>query len=46
MISPEQTAWFEIRDRRCGGIADPLGCRVRLTRERTAGIVRRSRIVK
>ena len=46
MISPEQTAWIGIRNRQCGGIADPLGCRIRLTRERIGAITRRPRIVK
>ena len=34
MIGPEQTAFIVFRDRSCGGIVDPLGCRIRLTRER------------
>ncbi len=29
----EQVAFVELRGRTCGGVADPLGCRVRLTRE-------------
>ena len=35
MIGPDQVAWLELRDRTCLGIADPLGCRVRVTREHT-----------
>jgi hypothetical protein len=29
----DQTAFLRLREHTCGGIADPLGCRVRLTRE-------------
>ena len=46
MISPEQQAWFGVRDRACGGLGDPLGCRIRMTRERIGVIVRRPRLVK
>ncbi len=36
MISnPDTVVWIGVRDRRCGGVIDPLGCRVRMTRERT-----------
>lgn len=35
MIGPDQVAWLDVRDRTCGGVADPLGCRIRVTRERT-----------
>ena len=33
-ISGDQTAFIGLRDRSCGGIANPLACRIRLTRER------------
>jgi hypothetical protein len=33
MIGPDQVAWIGVRDRTCGGVADPLGCRIRVTRE-------------
>jgi uncharacterized protein YecT (DUF1311 family) len=36
MISdPGQVAWIGVRDRTCGGVLDPLGCRVVMSRERT-----------
>ncbi|HLI77099.1 MAG TPA: hypothetical protein VKV02_09150 [Acidobacteriaceae bacterium] len=41
MLGPDQIAWVQLRDRTCLGIADPLGCRIRLTRERTHGIIHR-----
>ncbi|MGI4755580.1 MAG: hypothetical protein ACRYGF_01885 [Janthinobacterium lividum] len=34
MLSPSQVAWIGVRDRSCGGVADPLGCRIRVTRVR------------
>ena len=42
MLSGEQVAWIGVRDRTCGGLADPLGCRVRMTRERVHVISRPS----
>lgn len=33
MIGPDQVAWIGMRDRTCGGVVDPLGCRIRVTRE-------------
>lgn len=32
---PDQQIWIGVRDRTCGGVLDPLGCHVRMTRERT-----------
>jgi uncharacterized protein YecT (DUF1311 family) len=37
----EQVAWIGVRDRTCGGVLDPLGCRIRLTREHVGVIVHR-----
>jgi hypothetical protein len=34
MIGPDQQNFLVVRDRTCGGIADPMGCRIRMTRER------------
>lgn len=34
MLSPSQVAWIGIRDRSCGGVLDPLGCRIRVTQVR------------
>jgi uncharacterized protein YecT (DUF1311 family) len=36
MLNPEQVAWIGVRDRTCGGV---LGCRIRMTRERTRVII-------
>jgi hypothetical protein len=36
---PDQVAWLQVRATTCGRGPDPLGCRIRLTRERTYGIL-------
>jgi uncharacterized protein YecT (DUF1311 family) len=41
MIGPDQVAWVQVRDRTCGGGLDPLGCRIRVTREHTHLIIGR-----
>jgi hypothetical protein len=41
MIGPDQVAWVGLRDRTCGGVADALGCRIRVTREHTRRITGR-----
>ena len=41
MIGPDQVAWLQVRDRTCGGLADPLGCRIRITREHTRRMIGR-----
>jgi hypothetical protein len=33
MIGPDQQEWLVARQRTCGGVVDPLGCRIRVTRE-------------
>lgn len=38
----DQAAWIVFRDNTCGAGPDPLGCRIRMTRERTHGIIKRS----
>ncbi len=38
--SPDQVAWLQVRTNTCGLGPDPVGCRIRMTRERTAVIVR------
>ena len=36
MISdPDLASWIGVRDRTCGGVLDPIGCHVTMTRERT-----------
>jgi len=41
MLSGSDQAWLQVRASACGGLADPLGCRIRLTRQRVRMIVRR-----
>jgi uncharacterized protein YecT (DUF1311 family) len=41
MIGPDQVAWLGVRDRTCGGVVDPLGCRIIVTREHTRTITGR-----
>jgi hypothetical protein len=31
----DQVAWIHVRDTTCGGVLDPFGCHIRMTRERT-----------
>lgn len=46
MINGEdQVAWLQVRSNSCGIGPDPLGCRIRMTRERTHIIVRRPPVV-
>jgi hypothetical protein len=40
MMSPDQVEFLSIRDRSCRTGPDPLGYRIRLTRERTRTVVR------
>jgi hypothetical protein len=35
----DQVAFLQVRASSCGGVLDPLGCRIRMTREHTRGIV-------
>jgi uncharacterized protein YecT (DUF1311 family) len=35
ITDPDQVAWIDVRNRTCGNVLDPLGCHVRMTRERT-----------
>jgi hypothetical protein len=41
ITGPDQVAWLQIRENTCRVGPDPLGCRIRLTRERTHLILRR-----
>jgi hypothetical protein len=43
---PDQVAWLRVRANTCGGVADPLGCRIRVTRERTQVILRRDPVAR
>jgi hypothetical protein len=40
-VGEDQVAWIQVRDSTCRVGPDPLGCRIRLTRERTHLIVSR-----
>jgi len=37
---PAQVAWLQVRNNTCGSGPDPVGCRIRMTRERTTVILR------
>jgi len=39
MIGADQTAWIQMRDNTCRVGPDPLGCRIRVSRERTSVII-------
>jgi uncharacterized protein YecT (DUF1311 family) len=41
MLGPDQIEWIGIRDHTCGVLANPMGCRIRMARERTHVILRR-----
>lgn len=41
MVGPDQVAWLQVRASTCGGVADPIGCRIRVTREHTHRIIHR-----
>lgn len=41
MIGADQVAWLQVRTNTCGGVADPIGCRIRITREHTHQIIHR-----
>jgi hypothetical protein len=41
MISGADQDWLQVRASTCGALADPLGCRIRLTRQRVRIIIRR-----
>ncbi|HEX3968575.1 MAG TPA: hypothetical protein VHW70_11455 [Edaphobacter sp.] len=39
--APDQIAWLQVRDSSCGHGPNPVGCRIRMTHERTAAIIKR-----
>jgi uncharacterized protein YecT (DUF1311 family) len=46
MITGEdQVAWLQVRQNTCGRGPDPLGCRIRMTHQRTAVIIHRGPVV-
>jgi hypothetical protein len=46
MIGQDQLAWIQTRNSTCGGGPDPLGCHIRLSRERTHMIIHRGPVVR
>jgi uncharacterized protein YecT (DUF1311 family) len=42
ILGEDQAAWIEVRNNTCAVGPDPLGCRIRMTRERTHVIVHRN----
>jgi hypothetical protein len=40
----DQAVWVQTREQSCGGVADPIGCRIHATRERTHVIIHRAPI--
>jgi uncharacterized protein YecT (DUF1311 family) len=42
ITDPDQIAWIQVRDNTCRVGPDPLGCHIRMTRERTHVIIRRN----
>jgi uncharacterized protein YecT (DUF1311 family) len=41
IVGPDQVAWIQVRDNTCRVGPDRLGCRIRITRERTHVIITR-----
>lgn len=41
-LGQDQIAWIQVRDNTCGGVVDPIGCRIRMAHERTRVILARS----
>jgi uncharacterized protein YecT (DUF1311 family) len=41
MIGDDQRDWLAVRESTCSSVADPLGCRIRVTRARTRVILQR-----
>jgi uncharacterized protein YecT (DUF1311 family) len=44
--APDQVAWIQVRDNTCRAVADRLGCRIRITRERTRVIINRHSVAQ
>jgi uncharacterized protein YecT (DUF1311 family) len=42
ITDPDQISWIQVRDNTCRVGPDPLGCHIRMTRERTHVIIRRN----
>jgi uncharacterized protein YecT (DUF1311 family) len=44
--SPDQVAWIQVRENTCRVAPDQLGCRIRITRERTRVIINRHSVAQ
>ncbi|MGO8793214.1 MAG: hypothetical protein ACLQLC_00190 [Candidatus Sulfotelmatobacter sp.] len=44
--TPDQQAWIQLRDNTCRGLPDFLGCRIRITRQRTRVIINRHSVAQ
>jgi hypothetical protein len=45
-IGQDQLAWIQTRNNTCGGLADPLGCRIRVSRERVRVFIPRGPVAR
>jgi len=43
---PDQVAWIQVRNNTCRAVPDRLGCRIRITRERTRVIINRHSVAQ
>jgi hypothetical protein len=43
MVGPDQVAWLQVRANTCSGAANPLGCRILVTRTHTRLLMRPAR---
>jgi hypothetical protein len=46
ITGPELVSWLSVRDNTCRTGPNPLGCRIRMTRERTSVIIRRNPVLR
>jgi len=44
-IGQDQLAWIQMRNNTCGGVTDPLGCRIRVSRERVRVFIPRGPVM-
>ena len=42
MLGPDQVEFLRVRERTCGNVVDPLACQIRVSRERTRVILKRT----
>jgi hypothetical protein len=45
-IGQDQLAWIQTRNNTCGGVVDPLGCRIRVSRERVRVFIPRGPVMR